>query len=174
MSASPITPQWMIQQGCSPTAAKRFSTKINIYGPIPEHRPELGPCHVWLAAKNYLNYGLFHQGKKMVPAHRFAWRLAFGSIPVGQSVLHKCDNAQCVNPNHLFLGTQLDNMRDMVDKGRVLTGEENPSAVLTWTKVRAIRQLRETEKLSARKLGRLFGVCTSTITWIISGQHWKE
>lgn len=51
-------------------------------------------------------------------SHRFSWIIHKGQIPNGLKILHKCDNRRCVNPNHLFLGTQLDNIRDMINKGR--------------------------------------------------------
>ena len=75
-------------------------------------------CWLWTAAKNKKGYGIFGLGKQTDKAHRIAWRLIVGPIPAGLFVLHKCDVPNCVNPAHLFLGTNLDNVKDMIAKGR--------------------------------------------------------
>ena len=76
-------------------------------------------CWVWNGAKRTkFSYGVFSIKHQNHQAHRIAWELVNGSIPDGLFVLHKCDNPPCVNPEHLFLGTHIDNMRDMVKKGR--------------------------------------------------------
>jgi hypothetical protein len=108
---------------------------------------------------------------KVRRAHRLAWERAFGEIPEGMSVLHKCDTPPCVNPEHLFLGTQLDNMRDRKAKGRFIgkRGETNPHAKLTWDDVAAIRGSTELHRvLSAR-----YNVSGSVISNIQTGKVWK-
>jgi hypothetical protein len=78
-----------------------------------------GECWMWNGYRIKGRYGHFNAGnKKMLLAHRFSWVHFNGDIPEGLYVLHKCDVPYCVNPNHLFLGTQQDNMDDMVRKGR--------------------------------------------------------
>lgn len=93
-----------------------FLAKINRDGPVPEHRPELGPCWVWLAGKTSAGYGQF--GKQGY-AHRFAWEFYFGAAPGKLCVLHRCDNPSCVSPIHLFLGTPKTNSQDALKKGRL-------------------------------------------------------
>jgi hypothetical protein len=76
-------------------------------------------CWEWRGSRHHQGYGMFMEAhKKPVKAHRLSWRLHNGEIPASLCVLHRCDNTGCVNPAHLFLGTQLDNIRDMVSKGR--------------------------------------------------------
>lgn len=74
-------------------------------------------CWLWIGYKTGRGYGAIEFNYKSYPAHRVSWYLAFGEMPTVY-VLHKCNNPICVNPEHLFLGTQFDNMRDMVQKGR--------------------------------------------------------
>lgn len=78
-------------------------------------------CWEWGGYKNATNYGFTRvggRGSKGVLAHRLSWQLHFGEIPEGMHVCHKCDNPPCVRPDHLFLGTNLDNIKDRIKKGR--------------------------------------------------------
>ena len=108
---------------------KRFFEKVA----LPE---DLNDCWEWIGAKGDGGYGSFtFEGR--CGAHRVAWEMRNGPIPKGDGyhgtcVLHDCDNPGCVNPNHLFLGTQTDNMRDAGTKGRRSSndGEYNPNVTL--------------------------------------------
>lgn len=75
-------------------------------------------CWIFEGLRHEDGYGKVFSGSKYVGAHRYSWMYHKGGIPDGLSVLHKCDNPPCVNPDHLFLGTQLDNILDMRRKGR--------------------------------------------------------
>jgi len=93
------------------TIQQRFWSKVNKHGP---RAGRLGRCWVWTAGRTNGSYGSFRVGSKMERAHRYAW----GDVPSGLHVLHRCDNPPCVRRSHLFLGTQADNNRDMVAKRR--------------------------------------------------------
>lgn len=96
------------------TVAEKFWPKVICHGP--------GQCWEWCGNKHDFGYGMLGlkiNGKwKSEGAHRISWRIHKGQIPEGLNVLHSCDNPECTNPNHLFLGTQLDNLQDMLNKGR--------------------------------------------------------
>jgi hypothetical protein len=83
-------------------------------------------CWIWTASKRHKGYGAFCYSKNGVVvqgrAHRFMWEMVYGDIPAGMFVLHRCDNPACVNPDHLWLGTNQDNVDDMMRKGRHVSG----------------------------------------------------
>jgi hypothetical protein len=79
-------------------------------------------CWLWIGCRQRPGYGRIGRegGKGTRYAHHVSWELHYGPIPEGQQVLHRCDNPPCVRPDHLFLGSQLENVRDMWDKGRAV------------------------------------------------------
>lgn len=87
---------------------------------VPE--PNTG-CWLWTASINNSGYGQILEKRKAKLAHRISWVLHNGPIPFGMHVLHKCDTRPCVNPSHLFLGTNSDNVRDRVKKNRTFNGQ---------------------------------------------------
>lgn len=87
-----------------------IETRIN-----KEMQPD---CWIWTLAKDKDGYGVAHKGRGNFRAHRISYETFIGPIPEGFSVCHHCDNPPCCNPAHLFLGTNQDNMDDMVAKGR--------------------------------------------------------
>lgn len=100
----------------SKSVSERFWSKVCILHP--------SDCWEWQAAKFCNGYGVFRLDGKNFRAHRLSWVLEYGDIPEGLSVLHSCDNPSCVNPHHLWLGTQLDNLRDSDCKGRQTSWNE--------------------------------------------------
>jgi hypothetical protein len=134
-------------------------------------------CILWTGYKNKTGYGLVNVGKKgrnkWLKAHRIAWELNYGPIPNGICVCHKCDVRNCINPEHLFLGTKADNNHDRWKKGRrgnIVSGEEHPNSKLNWTKIKFIRS----SVLSQRKLSIITGVGKSEIGRIKSNKYWIE
>lgn len=108
-------------------------------------------------------------------AHRVAYELLRGGIPTGLHVLHHCDNRRCVNPDHLFLGSNGDNVRDRDNKGRAACGERNGrgNAKLEAKVVAEIR-LRSTSGASQRRLAHEFGLHHSTVGRIIRRETWRH
>lgn len=129
-------------------------------------------CIEWHGCANQKGYGMMVYKGRIHAAHRVSWQLHFGEIAEGLLVLHHCDNPCCVNPDHLFLGTNQDNMDDMKSKGRQRTprGEESKRSKLTWAAVREIRA----SSAGLRALARRFKVTEQTIWWVRSGRGWKE
>ena len=145
--------------------AERFASKY-----MPE--PNSG-CWLWCASVNAKGYGHFKWGAGDVrQAHRASWELHRGRVPDGQHVLHRCDNPACVNPEHLFVGSNDDNMADRIAKGRQtrLVGERNPRAILNERAVLAVRSSVEHEAVIAARLG----VSRATVHAIRTGRNWRH
>lgn len=134
--------------------------------------PAANGCIEWTGCANQKGYGMMVYKGRIHAAHRVSWQEHFGAIPSGIMVMHKCDNPKCVNPEHLRLGTQQDNMDDMKEKGRQYTprGEAHKRSKLTWAAVRDIRTSGE----SARSLASKYGVSDMTIYYVKTGKGWKE
>lgn len=134
-------------------------------------------CWRWLGAKHGKGYGHFKMptGKgdgRIEKAHRTAYNLYVGEIPDGLMVLHRCDNPSCVNPDHLFLGTNDDNMKDMVAKGRGNgpRGEEQHFARLTEQAVESIRSSGK----SGVALAAQHKVSPATISDVRNRKTWRH
>jgi hypothetical protein len=139
-------------------------------------------CWLWTGARSKTGYGVINSGGKggqALKAHRVSWELHRGPIPDGMHVCHHCDTPLCVNPDHLFLGTMRDNMRDCAQKGRYdrmkrPKGERHGLSLLTEAAVVAIRDEYTATKPSHRVLAERYGVDRSTITQIVSGKTWRH
>jgi hypothetical protein len=135
-----------------------------------------GDCWIWLRHIDpRFGYGITSYKGKAWKTHRLAWFFTFGEIPENMKVLHKCDNTKCVRPDHLFLGTQEDNIKDMVSKNRQKNsprfGEENPMSKLTEEQVKEIRSRYVSG--NGYKLAKEFGVWPMTINRIVRNVTWR-
>ena len=150
---------------------------------IPE--PNSG-CWLWMGATDKDGYGGFWDGRKTRRAHRASWELANGEIPEGLCVLHSCDVRSCVNPAHLWLGTNQENTADRDAKGRqakgpthfsrtkphrVVRGENHGRAKLTLKQVNEIRAITSRTRADVAKE---YGVSQQLISYVMTGVGWKE
>ena len=157
----------------------RFWSKVN----------KSGECWTWTASSFKDGYGKFWLRGRNRYANRVSWELAYGVDPGGMMVCHSCDNPPCVRPEHLFLGTQKDNRRDAVAKGRtakgarhgsrtkphtVPRGERNGNAKLTYEIADAIREEYASGDISQWDLARRYGVAQTAISSVINRKTWNR
>lgn len=138
-------------------------------------------CWEWRRSTFATGYGKAWDGERVTYAHRVAFRLAVGAIPDGADVCHSCDNRLCVNPEHLFVGTRADNVRDCIAKGRfsyprfdpaTRRGELNPCARMTRETVAEAKR-RHAAGESLRSIARGLGVAAETVRRAVRGESWR-
>lgn len=131
-------------------------------------------CWLWMGKPDAYGYGVI---SNKVKAHRFSYEYHYGPFDKKLDVLHRCDSPGCVRPDHLFLGTQADNNRDMWSKGRGhipdTRGENHPTAVLKESEVRRIKKLIK-KGMRQQDIAEMFKVSKSCIGFISSGRNWKH
>lgn len=148
-------------------------------------------CWLWTRAKDSCGYGNFRIGGRsghVYLAHRISYALAHGTTPTDKSVLHSCDTPACVNPAHLWLGTQLDNMRDCAAKGRtrILVGDESPWRTHPERMIRgekqwqaklnddAVRDILSSPHLHINELAKRYNVTPTTVHFVRVRRTWKH
>lgn len=148
-------------------------------------------CWNWMKSKNGKGYGKTCSGGKLHYTHRLSWSLVNGEIPDGLFVLHKCDNPSCINPEHLFIGTQKENLEDMIKKGRnnhptgdrhgsktkpekVARGEKIFNSKLNDSLVLEIRKIKKLTGASNDAIANQYGVTPPTIRSIVNGITWTH
>ena len=170
----------------------RFWAKVNKDGPIMLSAPDGGPCWLWTASLRHKGYGAFAytvNGRTVHDrAHRFSFLLHGGLLDDGLFVLHRCDNPRCVNPDHLFAGTNDDNIRDMMAKGRHVPGgtyvskrdakyergEAHHAARLNCDIVRSIRLDHASGNYSYSQLARKHGLSLGHTHRIVTRKAWSH
>lgn len=151
------------------TLQERFELKFN--------KGTEDECWEWLAARTHFGHGkimVCPETKSFAPAHRVAYSLYVGTIPEGMVVRHKCDNPGCVNPKHLVVGTQKDNARDALYRGRlqnrvVGTGENHGHAKFTDEEVNEMRVFRAQGKTTV-EIAEIFGATQSYVSKVCRGE----
>lgn len=128
-------------------------------------------CWEWQGSTVTGGYGNLTFRCESIYAHRASWIVHRGPIPIELKVLHRCDNRPCINPEHLFLGTQAINLQDMVNKGRDALRNR---AILTETQVQEIKELLQNGVYSQREIGEIYSVSRSAILGIHLGYNWKH
>lgn len=157
---------------------KRFWSKVE----------KTNGCWLWQGSKSDFGHGQVRICGELFRAHRVSWVWVNGAIPEGKCVLHKCDVPNCVNPEHLFLGTKADNTQDMMTKGRhkfvCHSGELSKTSKLTNQQVLEIRKLFKESggvlgkgkyrrgAISQDRLGKMYGVSQVQIGNILRGDQW--
>lgn len=138
-------------------------------------------CWNWTAAKSAFGHGRFRMGRKLVSPHRLVYEWEHGEIPEGYDICHHCDNPSCVNPQHLFLGTRSDNMKDAMKKNRLpqmvkileRKGSETNNAKLTEKEVLLMRAL-EKKGMKTKELSKRFGITRRNVRDIIYRRTWTH
>lgn len=148
---------------------KRFWSKVGIRND--------NDCWEWTAGRTSRGYGKFWIFGRTKSAHRVGFELVYGPIPERLFVCHSCDNPPCINPEHWFLGTQGDNIKDAFRKGRIelsrIRGENHGQAKLTEDDVLEIRE-KTVQGISGTYLAKIFGVTPSCICLIVNRKNWNH
>jgi hypothetical protein len=147
-----------------------FWAQVNKNGPIVDHVGT--PCWLWIGQTLCKGYGQFSIAGKQLYCHRISWMLKHGDIPDGLFVCHDCDTPLCLRDDHLFLGTQKENMLDMTSKGRHLYGERNGNTKLSGIQVAELRSLKEVGK-TYKYLAHRFGISEAQAHNIVHGKCWR-
>lgn len=142
--------------------------------------PKTG-CWNWTGCIQSNGYARVRANGKSMGAHRASYMSFVGPIPEGHDVCHKCDNRSCVNPDHLFTGTRLDNMKDCVSKGRQAKGDALPdlrgeNTHLSKLKEKAVLEIRRLGKagINTKELSAQFSVSVDNIRRILRRNTWRH
>lgn len=155
----------------------RFWSRVDKNWAVPARAPQLGPCWIWRGKTRKDDRGMMVANGREQRVSRISWQIHAGHAPGALSVLHKCDNPRCVNPRHLFLGTALDNVRDMDAKGRRVTvamrGSSNGNSKLRAEDVIRIRDLY-TAGTTQPVLCKMYGIAQSSVSRIVLSKGWPD
>ena len=166
-----MTEPWN-KTNCPLTVVKKFWSQVKLPKDLKNN------CWVWTGTRHVHpthDYGIFHYDGKRVRAHRFSYECYNGYFDKKLFVCHKCDNPGCINPNHLFLGTHADNMKDMSDKGRAPIGERCGTSKLTEIEVKQIlTDLSLNKYKTILEVTNKHDIGSMQIIRILQGKSWKH
>lgn len=142
---------------------------------VETHLVHDGDCLLFVGSRDECGYGRINKDGKLIRLHRAVWERDHGPIPESHVVMHKCDRPNCLNPEHLILGTQRDNIADMDNKGRRKSaiGSKNYSAKLKEADIPIIRDMLERGD-TCKFIGQIFGVTEMMIRHIKKGRAWRH
>lgn len=148
--------------------AKRFWAKVRL--------GKSDDCWEWFGCKDECGYGSFYYKRRIRRAHRVSYLVHRGPIPPRYIVMHSCDNPPCVNPAHLGLGTQRDNVEDCMLKNRRahLTGSSHGMAIFTERQVTLIRAMHKELGIAPIQIAEWCGVTPTTIHSMLKGKNWSS
>lgn len=181
---TPFIPNYEGRRCCSSTCAKiyrgsfskRFWFRVNKNGPTQPHMKTC--CWVWVGRLETNGYARvkIEGRRKQIGVHRASWMLTNGSIPEGLQVLHRCDTRSCVRPDHLFTGTQKENLADMRAKGRddPVRGERHGRSKVAEIDIRAIHRLWYEKKMTQRQIAEEFGLHYVYVNKVLKGHKWAH
>lgn len=134
-------------------------------------------CWLWQGQVDKDGYGMYvttlYNQRTTHKVHKLAFEECVGPVPLGLRVLHHCDNPPCVKPDHLFLGTQQDNLLDMCAKGRQARGENHGMRQLNTDDIIAIRRFKQ-ERVPQHAIAKWFGVSEGNVSNILRGKRWSH
>ena len=145
------------------TEAEKIPTMVRFWAKVRKTET----CWIWLSAKRQWGHGKFNIGGRWYGAHRLAYEECVGPIPPGKLVLHRCDNASCVRPDHLYVGTNFDNMRDASARKRLFLQNRGRARALKI--IAAINRKAGTDT----KIAKDFGVSSTLVRAIRTGVCWR-
>jgi hypothetical protein len=160
---------WHLRKYCSYECreAVRFINSVDSF--LEKVIPEpMSGCWLWTGGSTADGYGLMSLNGKQDRAHRLSYKIYCGEVPEGMGVLHRCDVPYCVNPDHLYVGTQQQNCQDQVDRQRNRRGQAHPFAKLTEADVRAIRASDQ----PSRALAKQYGIQPLSVCGILARRSW--
>lgn len=175
------TTKWYIEKGwakfCSRTCKDlKNGTLEERFWKFVVKGESVNDCWEWVGSKSARRYGHLGKGQKLLKAHRYSWELHNNQqVPDGMSICHKCDNPECTNPLHLFVGTHQENMDDMMAKGRrpPITGTRQWKCRFTEEQVIDIRSMH-TDGHSRKEICDKYNANSSIIGKIVNGKLWRH
>lgn len=176
--------QWEGRSYCSMSCNNKSPRRVvSIFDRLKRHQVIKDGCWGWSAAKDGAGYGIIsnRNGSSFSPekAHRVSYEFVFGDIPLGMNICHKCDNPECTNPDHLFAGTQKDNMKDCSDKGRlssVSLKNLSHDFVLSEADAELIKSVKFASRngrggVTVKSIAKKLGVSAATISKVKNGRY---